>query len=576
MFDKILNAFVRRKPVHYLGTTETKLNRCLSTFDLTFFGVSSTIGTGIYVLAGEVAKNLAGPGIVISFLIAAFASLLSGFCYSELGVRFPRSGSAYSYCYIAIGEVCAFVIGWIMLLEYIIGVASTAKAASNYIDAISNATISTAIINIFGEMHISVLGKYFDAFAALLIVFITIVSCFGIKTSAVVNGLVALVNITTLSIVMIGGLTKANIDNWIPFAPYGFNGILQGSSTCFFAFIGFDTIMTTSEESKTPGKSIPLSIFYTVAISLILYVGVSVVLTLMLPYYKLDVNHVFSAAFEYYHMYTFVYVVSTGAVLALLGGIVAGSVAPVRMIYAMALDGLFPSRFAHVSERGVPIYGVLIAGVLNLLLASFFDLKSLANMMSIGTLLAYSIVDISVLILRYQLPTDMEAEEMKDINSIKNRLAKARKSQTVIYTIIFILIIGSFIASILAGLLSKQIFVECNPLLILLFVVTLILILTCGLFLNAVKQTIPKVSFVTPLVPWVPMIALLCNFTLMMKLPSLTWIRLGIWGAVGLLIYFGYSIHFSVEGNGVLTDYTQVQQTDDKETLDVFREEGKK
>ena len=216
------------------------------------------------MLAGEVAKNKAGPAIIFSFLIAAVASLLSGLCYAEFGARVPKAGSAYYYCYITIGELLGFFIGWNLILEYIIGAASIVRSLSAYIDTMVDGAIKNETLSLIGEFNNPLLASYFDLFSILIAVLSTFLLCLGVKNSARFNNFCVCVNIITILLVIVVGLVYADVKNWSNFAPYGASGVFAGAATCFFAFIGFDVIATTCEEARNPARSIPFSITGTI------------------------------------------------------------------------------------------------------------------------------------------------------------------------------------------------------------------------------------------------------------------------------------------------------------------------
>ena len=254
----------RKKVLELNKVKDTELKRCLSVIDLSLIGIGATLGAGIYVLSGQVAKNLAGPGIVLSFLVAAVASLLSGLCYAEFGSRIPKAGSAYLYCYVSIGELCAFIIGWNLLLEYIIGVASTARGLSGYIDNLLEHTIQKHTQGLTGDMHIPGLSTYFDVLSFFLVIVLTVFISMGMRSTALVNNVFVVVNIITIFIIVIVGFVHADVKNWSNFLPYGPSGVISGAATCFFAFVGFDVIATASEEAQKPERNIPISILVTV------------------------------------------------------------------------------------------------------------------------------------------------------------------------------------------------------------------------------------------------------------------------------------------------------------------------
>ena len=209
-------------------------------------------------------KNVAGPAIVVSFFVAGLASILSGLCYAEFGARIPKAGSAYLYCYVTIGELIGFFVGWNMILEYIIGASSLLRALSAYIDTFANGAIRNNTIYAIGEINVPYFANYFDIFSLMIATIVTIILIMGMKNSARFNNICVATNILTVLIVIGVGLIYAEPKNWSNFAPFGISGIFSGAATCFFAFVGFDVIATTSEEAKNPGRAIPISMTGTI------------------------------------------------------------------------------------------------------------------------------------------------------------------------------------------------------------------------------------------------------------------------------------------------------------------------
>ena len=253
--------FTQKKRIDLETISKSELSRCLSIYDLTSLGIGNTLGVGIYVLAGVVARTVAGPSIVISFFIAAVASILSGLCYAEFGARVPKAGSAYVYSYVSIGELCAFVIGWNLFLEYVIGGSSVARAWSNYFDSILDGKIRNFTLTHIGEIHAPGLATYPNFLAFFLVLLVTPILASGVKSSTRLNNIFTGINIFVILFITLVGLHYAKVVNWTrQFAPFGFSGTLTGAATCFYAFVGFDVIATTGEEAMNPSKAIPISI----------------------------------------------------------------------------------------------------------------------------------------------------------------------------------------------------------------------------------------------------------------------------------------------------------------------------
>ncbi|XP_072724674.1 solute carrier family 7 member 14 [Ciconia boyciana] len=412
---------LRTKPVESMlegtGTTAAqgaRLAKVLTTLDLISLGVGSCVGTGMYVVSGLVAKEMAGPGVIVSFIIAAVASILSGVCYAEFGVRVPKTtGSAYTYSYVTVGEFVAFFIGWNLILEYLIGTAAGASALSSMFDSLANHTISHWMINSVGTLN--GLGKgeesYPDLLALVIAVIVTIIVAMGVKNSVGLNNVLNVINLAVWIFIMIAGLFYVKGHNWSEgqFLPFGWPGVLKGAATCFYAFIGFDIIATTGEEAKSPNTSIPYAITASLVTCLTAYVSVSIILTLMVPYDAIDTESPLMEMFVAHGFYAAKFIVAIGSVAGLTVSLL-GSLFPMpRVIYAMAGDGLLFRFLSHISSyTETPIVACIVSGFLAALLSLLVSLRDLIEMMSIGTLLAYTLVSVCVLLLRYQPESDID------------------------------------------------------------------------------------------------------------------------------------------------------------------------
>ncbi|XP_071490832.1 high affinity cationic amino acid transporter 1-like [Diadema antillarum] len=405
-FGGCLQRLTRTKTLRHEDLTQSELKRCLGLLDLTAIGVGSTLGAGIYVLAGQVAREVAGPAIVLSFLVAAVVSLLSGLCYAEFGARVPKTGSAYTYSYVTIGEFFAFVIGWSMIMDNIIAGASVGKAWSEYLDSMLNATISTHIKTHVGTFASSWVGDYPDFLAFCLLIVVTIVIAFGAKMSSSGMLVLTVINIVVIVFIVGAGAFFVEGQNWTEgagFFPFGFSGLLAGSATCFYAFVGFDVIATSGEEARNPSKAIPLSIILTLVICLVAYVSVSAVMTLMVRYDELAEFAPLAMVFAQRGLPFAKYVVAVGSMVSLSSSMM-GSIFPLpRIIYAMAKDGILFQFLGKINTRtNVPVYAAVCSGVLTAVMALIFNIEQLVEMMSIGTLMSYAMVAVCVLLLRYK------------------------------------------------------------------------------------------------------------------------------------------------------------------------------
>ncbi|KAG8136151.1 hypothetical protein E2320_009125, partial [Naja naja] len=317
-------------------------------------------------------------------------------CYAEFGVRVPKTtGSAYTYSYVTVGEFVAFFIGWNLILEYLIGTAAGASALSSMFDSLANHTISHWMIDSVGTLN--GLGKgeesYPDLLALVIAMIVTIIVALGVKNSVGLNNVLNVINLAVWIFIMIAGFTY----------------VLQGAATCFYAFIGFDIIATTGEEAKSPNTSIPYAITASLVTCLVAYVSVSIILTLMVPYNDIDTESPLMEMFAAHGFYTAKFIVAIGSVAGLTVSLL-GSLFPMpRVIYAMAGDGLLFRFLAHVSSyTETPIVACIVSGFLAALLSLLVSLRDLIEMMSIGTLLAYTLVSVCVLLLRYQPESDID------------------------------------------------------------------------------------------------------------------------------------------------------------------------
>ncbi|XP_012974196.1 cationic amino acid transporter 4 isoform X2 [Mesocricetus auratus] len=573
----------RLKPLEE-SSMETSLRRCLSTLDLTLLGVGGMVGSGLYVLTGTVAKDMAGPAVLLSFLVAAVASLLAALCYAEFGARVPRTGSAYLFTYVSMGEIWAFLIGWNVLLEYLIGGAAVARAWSGYLDAIFNHSIRNFTESHMGVWQMPFLAHYPDFLAAgILLVASAFVSC-GARVSSWLNHTFSAISMIVILLIIILGFILARPHNWSAeeggFAPFGFSGILAGTATCFYAFVGFDVIAASSEEAKNPRWAVPMAIAISLGLAASAYILVSTVLTLMVPWHSLDPDSALADAF-YRRGYSWAgFIVAVGSICAMNTVLLSNLFSLPRIVYAMAADGLFFQVFARVHPRTqVPVVGILVFGVLMALLALLLDLEALVQFLSIGTLLAYTFVATSIIVLRFQKASppsspclaspghtakkyDSFSDHIQLVGAAQTSVSEPGQLRPALKPFLGFLNgcrPGTAVAWALGILVVSAISLACVLVFgnsdlrlprwgyVLLLVVSGAVFLFSLLVLGAHQQQKKQDTFQIPLVPLTPALSILLNICLMLKLSYLTWLRFIFWLLVGLVVYFGYGIWHSKE-----------------------------
>ena len=388
---------------------ESKLNKVIGTLDLTALGIGAVIGTGIFVIIGEAIGD-SGPAIVLSFVLAGITCMFSALSYSELAAAIPVSGSAYTYTYATMGELIAFIIGWDLILEYGVSIAAIAVGWGGYLNDLLGSLFSIelpkAIANPPGEM-----GGQFNAPAVFLILVVTAVLVAGIRESARTNTVMVFVKLAILAFFIIVGAFSFDSSNLQPFAPNGFSGVVDAASLIFFAYIGFDAISTASEEVKDPGKTLPRGIIFALGICTLIYVLVAIVTSGLLPFQELkgDTAPLSTAIDKGAGTGAWAAdILSFGALVAITSVTLTILYGQTRIFYSMCRDGLLPGFFAKVWERTkTPAAITILTGVLAASIAAFVPLAEIAKLVNIGTLFAFLLVNIGVIVLRRTKP-DLE------------------------------------------------------------------------------------------------------------------------------------------------------------------------
>ena len=503
----------RRKSITALqreSEANTGLRKTLGPVNLTAIGIGAVIGAGIFVLTGQAAANYAGPGVVLSFILAAVCCGFAGLCYAEFASMIPIAGSAYTYAYATLGEMLAWFIGWDLILEYSVCAATVAVGWSGYmvsflktlgiqvppalIDAPGTKLVflSSAVI---AKLHATIpegwyqLTSYakdlatagvdmasvpqatamFNLPAFAIVLLLTLVLIRGIKESATVNACIVALKLVVVLVVIAVGFFYVNPANWVPFVPentgdfghFGLSGIVRAAGVVFFAYIGFDAVSTTAQEARNPQRDMPIGILGSLVICTILYILVSMVLTGVSPYTRLNVSDPVAVAIDVMGMPWLSFLVKLGAIAGLTSVILVFLMGQPRVFFSMSKDGLLPPGFSKIHPRyGTPFMTTLATGVVVAVVSGLFPIGILGELVSIGTLFAFAIVCAGVLVLRYKQP---------DLHR----------------------------------------------------------------------------PFRTPLMPLVPILGCLSCLYLAFGLPGETWLRLIVWMAIGMAVYFLYGIRHS-------------------------------
>jgi APA family basic amino acid/polyamine antiporter len=484
----VANPLFARKPLEMLLEElkgENRLRRVLGPIQLTSLGVGAVIGAGIFVTTGAIARQVTGPALMLSYVVAGLVCVLSALCYAEFASMVPVAGSAYTYAYATLGELFAWIIGWDLVLEYAVSSATVANGWSGYFQSVLDVvgwhlpkSIAGPIVNYDPALgRLVATGSVINLPALLIVVLVTVILVVGIRESAGLNTILVGIKVAAVFFVLGVGAFYVHPANWHPFAPYGLTGLqvfghtlfgqsdaggkplgmLAGSALAFFAYIGFDSVSTHSEEAKNPQRDVPIGILVSLVLCTLLYIAVVAVMTGMVPYDQLDMNAPVSDAFRRVGLRWAQFLIALAGIAGITSVLLVTMLSQARVLLAIARDGLLPQGFfGAVHERfRTPWKSTIVTGVFVGVLAAFLPIDVLLMLVNMGTLLAFVIVCAAVLIMRRTHPE------------------------------------------------------AARPF---------------------------RVRFV----PLVPLLGIASCLLLMFSLPSENWLRLLIWLAIGLTIYFGY------------------------------------
>jgi basic amino acid/polyamine antiporter, APA family len=490
-----MSGLLAKKPLRAAASEgeSQHLKRVLGPWSLTAMGIGGIIGAGIFVATGEAAKNVAGPALMVSYVVAGFVCLMAALCYAEYAAMTPVAGSAYTYAYTTLGEIFAWIIGWDLILEYAVGASTVANGWSGYFQEV----LKTFGVEISSALRSSPIkfdketgefvrtGSIINLPAVVVVLLLTAILVKGIKESASANAVMVAIKLGAVLFVILVGAFYINPDNWHPFAPKGWTGInlfgiqvagqmegtkpvgmIAGAAIIFFAYIGFDAVSTQAEEAKNPQRDVPIGIICSLLICTVLYIAVVAVLTGMVPYHQLSEDAGVSDAFKKAGLPWAEFLIAAAGVAGITSVLLVLLLGSARILMAIARDGLLPPMFADIHPTfRTPWKATLVVGFGVAAMAGLLPLDALLQMTNIGTLFAFAMVCAAVLVLRYTDPGH------------------------------------------------------------------------------------PR-PFRVPLAPVVSVLGVLGCLLLMFSLPAHNWYRLFVWMAIGLVIYFGYGQFHSVVRGG--------------------------
>jgi APA family basic amino acid/polyamine antiporter len=417
------SSLFRRKSVTELqqeAASDNTLKRVLGAVNLTALGIGAIIGTGIFVLTGTVAAQNAGPAVILSFVFAGVASIFAALCYAEFASLVPMAGSAYTYGYATLGEFIAWIIGWDLILEYALGSVTVAIGWSGYVVSFLRdvginipATLSAARGTVVTMPDGSTVTAIFNLPAVIIIAVVTTLLVVGIKESANVNNVIVFLKVAVVLLFILGAFHAVNAANWHPFVPpntgvrenFGWSGVMTGAGIVFFAYIGFDAVSTAAQEAKNPQKDMPISIIGSLLVCTVLYIAVSAVATGIVPYRDLDVPDPIALAADRAGLGWMSTLIKLGAIAGLSSVILVMLLGQSRVFWTMSKDGLLPEFVNRIHPKfRTPWITSIVTGIGVAIFSALLTVREAGSLVSIGTLLAFVIVSIGVLVLRVREP----------------------------------------------------------------------------------------------------------------------------------------------------------------------------
>ncbi|KAJ3694751.1 hypothetical protein LUZ60_000128 [Juncus effusus] len=524
--------------------SENDMKRCLTWWDLTWFGFGSVIGAGIFVLTGQEAHDDAGPAIILSYVASGISAMLSVFCYTEFAVEIPAAGGSFAYLRVELGDFAAFIAGANIIFESIIGGAAVARAWTSYLATLLNLHPNSL------RIHTNLVKDFnlLDPVAVVILFITSTVAIISAKKTSYINWIASAIHVIVIIFVIVVGFMHANTNNLVPFMPFGVQGVFRAAAIVYFAYGGFDNIATMAEETRNPSKDIPLGLLGSMSLITVIYCLMALSLSMMQKYTQIDPNAAYSVAFKNIGINWAQYLVAFGALKGMTTVLLVSALGQARYTTHIARSHIIPPFFALVHPKtGTPIYATLLITICSACIALFSSLDVLASLLSISTLFIFMMMATALLVRRYY------SREV----STKQQLAKLVGCLSII--------IASSIGTSAYWALSPHGWIG--------YVITLPLwfVGTLGIQLFVPQCHDPKFWGV-PLVPWLPSLSIATNLFLMGSLGSQAFIRFGLCTGLMLIYYLLFGVHATYDmahGNGDELNEMQIENISDVEKVEI-------
>ncbi|XP_073110674.1 cationic amino acid transporter 5-like [Elaeis guineensis] len=495
--------------------SENDMKRCLSWWDLTWFGFGSVIGAGIFVLTGREAHDHAGPAIILSYVASGISAMLSVFCYTEFSVEIPVAGGSFAYLRVELGDFAAFIAAANLILESVVGSAAVARAWTSYLATLLNRPSNSLTIH----THLAKGFNLLDPIAVIVLAVTATIAMISTKRTSQFNWIASAVHVVVIVFVIIGGFAHANTTNLKPFLPHGVQGVFQAAAIVYFAYGGFDNIATMAEETRNPSRDIPLGLLGSMSIITVIYCLMALSLSMMQKYTDIEPNAAYSVAFKSVGWTWAQYIVSLGALKGMTTVLLVGALGQARYTTHIARSHIIPPFFALVHPKtGTPIYATILITFCAACISFFSSLEILASLLSVSTLFIFMMMATALLVRRYY---------MRGVSS-RSHLLK----------------LSSFLLLIIASSMGTAAFWGLRPhgWIGYLITIPLWMVGTLGIQLFVPQCRTPEVWGV-PLVPWLPSLSIAINLFLMGSLGAEAFIRFGICTLIMLLYYLFFGVH---------------------------------